>query len=141
MQPQSPSPQGPPPGGGAPGGAPGADPNAQGGGADQGAQLQQLGQQYVAQGRPPELAQQIADAVVGLMGLDQQGGGQGPAAGAGPPGGGGMEGGGAPGGAPAGPPTMRKGGKFESKAAKAQRLGQQPQAPTGMPKIKIPGAK
>ena len=107
-----PAPAGPPAG-------PDAGPNAgappQGGGQDPGAQLQAAATQY-AQTKDPQLAVQIADMVVQVMGLG--GGGE---AGAPAPGGDPAMGGGAPMG---GPPQMnKKGGKMPSFGKKAMPAG------------------
>lgn len=118
----------------APGGPP-ADPAA-GGGQDPGAQLQAAATQY-AQTKDPQLAVQIADMVVEVMGLGG-GGASAPAPGGDPAmaGGGGAPMGGAPmGGAPMsgpGPQMNKKGGKMPSFGKKAM--------PGGKPAFAAPGA-
>lgn len=109
---------------GAPADGPPAGPEAcappQGGGQDPGAQLQAAATQY-AQTKDPQLAVQIADMVVQIMGI--------PSGGAGAPSDGDADnaGGGAPMGSGApmgGPPQMnKKGGKMPSFGKKAQGAG------------------
>jgi hypothetical protein len=113
--------QGPPPqGGGAP------QPAQQGAGDQQqaGQALQQIATTYLQQGRPVELAKQIADLFCQASGIEaqmqQQGGGGQPAGGPpqGDPNAGGAPAGGPPqaGGAPqGGPESMAKGGKMKRK--------------------------